>query len=58
MIPGDIIFGVGMALLGYCPGTGVAAGQEHRDAMIGIVGKLVGAGAYIGAYPLLQRERR
>lgn len=56
VIPGGIIFGVGMALLGYCPGTGVAAaGEGHRDAMVGIVGMLVGAGAYVVAYPLLLR---
>jgi uncharacterized membrane protein YedE/YeeE len=55
VIPGGIIFGVGMALLGYCPGTGVAAaGEGHRDAMIGVVGMFFGAGAYVAAYPLLQ----
>jgi uncharacterized membrane protein YedE/YeeE len=44
---GGAIFGVGMVLLGYCPGTGVAAAAEgHRDAMFGVLGMLVGAAAF------------
>jgi uncharacterized protein len=41
---GGLIFGVGMALLGYCPGTGVAAAAEgKRDAWFGVAGMLFGA---------------
>ncbi len=41
---GGLVFGVGMALLGYCPGTGVAAAAEgKRDAMFGVAGMLLGA---------------
>jgi uncharacterized protein len=41
---GGLIFGVGMALLGYCPGTGVAAAAEgKRDAWFGVAGMLCGA---------------
>lgn len=47
-IIGGLLFGVGFALLGYCPGTGVAAlGQGNYDAIAGIIGLL--AGSYIYA---------
>lgn len=53
---GGLIFGVGMVLLGYCPGTALAAvGQGSRDAAVGIVGALVGAAVYAEVYPLLAR---
>ncbi len=53
---GGLIFGVGMVLLGYCPGTALAAvGQGSRDAVVGIVGALVGAAVYAEVYPLLAR---
>lgn len=53
---GGLIFGVGMVLLGYCPGTALAAaGQGSRDAIAGIAGALVGAGVYAEVYPLLAR---
>lgn len=53
---GGVIFGVGMVLLGYCPGTALAAvGQGSRDALVGIGGALVGAGVYAEAYPWLAR---
>lgn len=41
---GGLVFGVGMVLLGYCPGTGVAAAAEgKRDAMFGVAGMISGA---------------
>lgn len=44
---GGLIFGAGMALLGYCPGTGVAAiGDGSRDAVPGVLGMLFGAAVY------------
>lgn len=53
---GGVIFGAGMVLLGYCPGTALAAiGQGSRDATIGVVGALVGAAAYAEVYPLVSR---
>lgn len=53
---GGLIFGVGMVLLGYCPGTALAAvGQGSRDAAVGIGGALVGAAVYAEAYPVLAR---
>lgn len=54
---GGAIFGVGMVLLGYCPGTAVAAaGQGSRDALVGIAGGLVGALAYAEAYPWISKH--
>lgn len=53
---GGLVFGIGMVLLGYCPGTALAAvGQGSRDAVVGIAGALVGAAAYAEIYPLLAR---
>ena len=46
-IVGAAIFGVGMVLYGYCPGTGFAAiatGSVH--ALVGAIGMLAGAVAY------------
>jgi uncharacterized membrane protein YedE/YeeE len=55
VIGGALLFGMGMALLGYCPGTSVAAcGEGRRDAMVGVVGMLFGAGAFVALYPRLQ----
>jgi uncharacterized membrane protein YedE/YeeE len=49
---GGLIFGAGMALLGYCPGTGMAAiGDGSRHAIPGVLGMLVGAAIYAEAYP-------
>ena len=52
VIVGGVLFGIGMAIFGYCPGTGVAAcGEGRRDAMAGVVGMLVGAFVFVFAYP-------
>lgn len=52
---GAVCFGVGMTLLGYCPGTTVAAcGEGRRDAMVGVVGMFVGALVFVAAYPALE----
>lgn len=43
IIFGGLIFGTGMAILGYCPGTlPISVGQGSIDAMIGVVGGLIG----------------
>ena len=42
-IVGGLIFGVGMVVSGYCPGTGlVSAGIGRIDAMVALAGILVG----------------
>ena len=52
---GAALFGTGMAVFGYCPGTSVAAcGEGRRDAMVGVLGMLAGAGAYVALFPVLQ----
>lgn len=51
IILGSGIFGVGMALYGYCPGTAVAAiatGRVH--AMVGFLGMLFGGIVYALSY--------
>jgi uncharacterized membrane protein YedE/YeeE len=54
---GGLIFGVGWALLGYCPGTaGAALGEGRVDALAGMAGMLVGAAAYAEAYPALKQS--
>jgi uncharacterized membrane protein YedE/YeeE len=51
---GGLIFGVGMALLGYCPGTGVAAAAEgRRDAIVGVGGMFLGALIFAECYASL-----
>lgn len=51
---GGVLFGAGMAALGYCPGTSVAAvGAGNRDALVGVAGMLGGAAAYVKLYPRL-----
>jgi uncharacterized protein len=43
-IVGGLVFGIGFGLLAYCPGTNAAAvGQGNLDALVGIVGMLVGS---------------
>ncbi len=49
---GGGLFGVGMALMGYCPGTGVGAlADGARDMWFGVLGMIAGAGLYAEAYP-------
>jgi len=55
-IIGGLIFGVGFALLGYCPGTIAGAiGNGYLDALTGgLAGILIGAGLYAVLYPRLR----
>jgi uncharacterized protein len=55
MLLGALFFGVGIAVIGYCPGTGMAgAGEGSRDAMVGVLGMLAGAGAFVAGYNALE----
>ena len=46
-VVGGLLFGVGLGLLGYCPGTGAAAlGQGNYDAIAGIAGLMAGSYVY------------
>jgi len=50
---GGLIFGVGLAILGYCPGTSAgAAGQGALDALVGGIGGMIAGGMiYTRIYP-------
>lgn len=51
-IIGGLIFGVGWAVLGYCPGTSAGAlGEGRTDALWGILGGVAGAAIYAEVYP-------
>ena len=55
IVIGGLMFGVGFALLGYCPGTmagAVGAGSLH--ALFGVVGIVLGAIAFARVYPRLE----
>ena len=53
---GGLIFGVGFALLGYCPGTVAGAvGTGALDALLGgMLGMLIGAGIFAEVYPKIR----
>jgi uncharacterized protein len=53
---GGLIFGMGFALLGYCPGTIAGAiGNGYLDAITaGLVGIVVGSGLLAAVYPGLK----
>ena len=53
---GGLIFGIGFATLGYCPGTVAGAvGQGYLDALFGgVIGILIGAGVFAAIYPNLE----
>jgi len=54
---GGLIFGVGFALLGYCPGTIAGAiGNGYLDATVGgLIGIWIGAGVFAALYPKLNK---
>ena len=54
-IIGGLLFGIGWATLGFCPGTIVGAlGEGRWHAIWGILGMLVGAAIYAEVYPALK----
>lgn len=51
---GGLIFGVGMAILGYCPGTmAVSLGEGSLDALVGIIGSIFGGIVYTMVQPAI-----
>jgi hypothetical protein len=51
VVLGAVAFGVGLAVLGYCPGTGLAGTAEgSRDAIFGVAGMLTGAGLFVATF--------
>lgn len=54
---GGLIFGVGWAICGYCPGTAVGAlGEGRLHAFFALMGMLVGAAVYAELYPLFKEN--
>ena len=55
-VVGGLIFGIGFALLGYCPGTiSAAIGQGNLDALLGgLIGIIIGSGIFAHLYPKLE----
>ena len=55
VVLGGIVFGAGMAILGYCPGTmAVSLGEGSLDALVGILGGLTGGLVFTGLKPSLK----
>jgi hypothetical protein len=55
---GGLVFGVGFAVLGYCPGTIAGAiGNGYLDALVGgLAGILIGTGIFAALYPRLKNS--
>ena len=57
VVLGAAIFGVGMVVYGYCPGTAIAAaaaGSLH--AVVGLVGLVVGGTLYAFSFPWISQK--
>jgi hypothetical protein len=54
---GGLIFGIGFAVLGYCPGTIAGAiGNGYLDALMGgLIGIWIGSGLFAALYPQLNQ---
>lgn len=54
IVMGGLLFGIGMAVLGYCPGTmPVSLGQGSIDALIGMLGGFIASLVYTLLAPAL-----
>lgn len=54
---GGLLFGVGFATMGYCPGTlAGATGNGYLDAVAGGAGVILGAGLFAAIYNRLQKK--
>ena len=56
VIIGGILFGIGWAVMGYCPGTSVGAlGEGRWHALFAVIGMILGAMIFAEWYPWLQQ---
>lgn len=56
LLVGGLIFGVGFALLGACPGTVmIGLGRGQKDSFFGVLGGLAGAGLFAHFYPAISK---
>lgn len=54
VVIGGLLFGIGWAVMGYCPGTSVGALAEGRwHAIFAVGGMLLGAAIYAELYPVM-----
>lgn len=54
IVIGGILFGIGMGILGYCPGTmAISLGEGALDALFGILGGLFGGLVFTWVLPLI-----
>lgn len=56
LVGGAVLFGAGMALSGYCPGTAAAAaGSGRREGVWAMAGMLAAATMFVATYPRLKK---
>ena len=56
VIVGSVLFGIGWAIMGYCPGTSVGAlGEGRWHAAFAVIGMILGAAIFAELYPWLER---
>jgi uncharacterized membrane protein YedE/YeeE len=57
VVLGAAIFGVGMVLYGYCPGTAIAAAASGSiHGLVGLAGLLVGGTLYAFSFPWIAKN--
>ena len=55
LVIGGVLFAIGMAILGLCPGTGpVAVSEGNIDVLAGLIGGLIAGGVFTYLYPDLK----
>jgi uncharacterized membrane protein YedE/YeeE len=55
IVVGGLLFGIGWAIAGFCPGTSVGAlGEGRIHALWAILGMLFGAAVYAEVYPAIK----
>lgn len=56
VIVGATLFGIGWAIMGFCPGTSVGAiGEGRVHAIFAVLGMICGAGIFAELYPFFKK---